>query len=222
MGKSTISMAIFNSYVKLPEGKGRTTPFSGFLLFFFSIGNTQNICGIYVLKRGLVQLPLDGNPNKCMGLIAHPGQIASISVDYQGQYAFTCGGSDLTVNQWLIDPQPVANASVMGGGGIEPFVKLLDGGEDGAFFCDMKEGFFFGSCRLVIFINWKSGVAIVTTITLTIMLIYTLFYTYTLPILRIATATKETAIALFPRQRCATQQFSMPGLFLLLADQISG
>ena len=88
---------------------------------------------------GLVQLPLDGNPNKCMGLIAHPGQIAAISVDYQGQYAFTCGGNDLTVNQWLIDPQPVANASVMGGGGIEPFVKLLDGGEDGAFFCDMKD-----------------------------------------------------------------------------------
>merc|ERR1719421_1422610 len=49
---------------------------------------------------GLVQLPLDGNPNKCMGLIAHPGQISSISVDHQGHYAFTCGGNDLTVNQW--------------------------------------------------------------------------------------------------------------------------
>lgn len=96
---------------------------------------------------GLVQLPLDGNPNTCMGLIAHPGQIASISVDYQGQYAFTCGGSDLTVNQWLIDPQPVANASVMGGGGIEPFVKLLDGGEDGAFFCDMKDYFYYSQIR---------------------------------------------------------------------------
>ncbi|CAE7264886.1 CFAP251 [Symbiodinium natans] len=96
---------------------------------------------------GLVQLPLDGNPNKCMGLIAHPGQIAAISVDYQGQYAFTCGGNDLTVNQWLIDPQPVANASVMGGSGIEPFVKLLDGGEDGAFFCDMKDYFYYSQIR---------------------------------------------------------------------------
>ncbi|CAJ1410478.1 unnamed protein product [Effrenium voratum] len=96
---------------------------------------------------GLVQLPLDGNPNKCMGLIAHPGQIAAISVDYQGQYAFTCGGNDLTVNQWLIDPQPVANASVMGGTGTEPFVKLLDGGEDGAFFCDMKDYFYYSQIR---------------------------------------------------------------------------
>eukprot|EP00931_Biecheleriopsis_adriatica_P087095 TRINITY_DN61614_c0_g1_i1.p1 TRINITY_DN61614_c0_g1~~TRINITY_DN61614_c0_g1_i1.p1 ORF type:complete len:974 (-),score=211.56 TRINITY_DN61614_c0_g1_i1:77-2998(-) len=101
----------------------------------------------YEKVLGLVQLPLDGNPNKCMGLIAHPGQIASISVDYQGQYAFTCGGNDLTVNQWLIDPQPVANASVMGGSGIEPFVKLVDGGEDGVFFCDMKDYFYYSQIR---------------------------------------------------------------------------
>jgi len=96
---------------------------------------------------GLVQLPLDGNPNKCMGLIAHPGQISAISVDYQGQYAFTCGGSDLTVNQWLIDPQPVANMSIMGGSGIEPFVKLVDGGEDGEFFSDMKDYFYYSQIR---------------------------------------------------------------------------
>jgi len=96
---------------------------------------------------GLVQLPLDGNPNKCMGLIAHPGQIASISVDYQGQYAFTCGGNDLTVNQWLIDPQPVASQSVMGGRGIEPYVKLVDGGEGGDFFSDMKDYFYYSQIR---------------------------------------------------------------------------
>jgi Ca2+-binding EF-hand superfamily protein len=82
-----------------------------------------------------------------MGLIAHPGQISSISVDYQGQYAFTCGGSDLTVNQWLIEPEPVKNASIMGGDGIEPFVKLVDGGEVGVFFCDMKDYFYYSQIR---------------------------------------------------------------------------
>jgi Ca2+-binding EF-hand superfamily protein len=96
---------------------------------------------------GLVQLPLDGNPNKCMGLIAHPGQIASISVDHQGHYAFTCGGNDLTVNQWYIDPQPVSNASLMGGSGIEPFVKLVPGGEEGEFFSDMKDYFYYSQIR---------------------------------------------------------------------------
>jgi len=96
---------------------------------------------------GLVQLPLDGNPNKCMGLIAHPGQISAISVDYQGQYAFTCGGNDLTVNQWLIDPTPVANANVMGGTGIEPFIKLIEGGLDGEFFSDMKDYFYYSQIK---------------------------------------------------------------------------
>ena len=47
MGKSTISMAMFNSYVKLPEGKSHFTkinqvtskkfPIDSGLLFFFSI-----------------------------------------------------------------------------------------------------------------------------------------------------------------------------------------
>lgn len=96
---------------------------------------------------GLVQLPLDGNPTKCMGLIAHPGHISAISVDYSGRYAFTCGGNDLTVNMWLIDPQPVANSNVMGGSGIEPFLKLVEGGEEGEFFSDMKDYFYYSQIR---------------------------------------------------------------------------
>jgi len=96
---------------------------------------------------GLVQLPLDGNPNKCMGLIAHPGQISAISVDYAGKYAFTCGGSDLSVNQWLIDRDPVAAASLLGGQGVEPFVRLLEGGEQGEFFSDMKDYFYYSQIR---------------------------------------------------------------------------
>lgn len=51
------------------------------------------------------------------------------------------------MNQWLIDPNPVANMSIMGGSGIEPFVKLLDGGEDGRFFSDMKDYFYYSQIR---------------------------------------------------------------------------
>jgi hypothetical protein len=101
----------------------------------------------YEKVLGLVQLPLDGNPNKCMGLIVHPGPISAISVDYQGKYAFTCGGADLTVNQWLIEPQSVSSASFLGGDGIEPFVKLLEGGEEGEFFADMKDYFYYSQIR---------------------------------------------------------------------------
>ena len=34
MGKSTISMAIFNSYVKLPEGNGKVKPRNPIVGFF--------------------------------------------------------------------------------------------------------------------------------------------------------------------------------------------
>jgi len=101
----------------------------------------------YEKVLGLVQLPLDGNPNKCMGLIAHPGPIAAISVSYDGKYAFTCGGADLTVNQWLIEPQSVSSASYLGGDGVEPFVRLVEGGESGEFFADMKDYFYYSQIR---------------------------------------------------------------------------
>ena len=41
---------------------------------------------------GLIKLPLDGNPHKTMGLIAHSGKIADICVSKDGRYLFTCGG----------------------------------------------------------------------------------------------------------------------------------
>jgi Ca2+-binding EF-hand superfamily protein len=82
-----------------------------------------------------------------MGLIAHPGPIAAISVSYDGKYAFTCGGADLTVNQWLIEPQTVSSAAYLGGDGVEPFVRLVGGGESGAFFADMKDYFYYSQIR---------------------------------------------------------------------------
>jgi len=41
---------------------------------------------------GLIKLPLDGNPHKTMGLIAHSGKIADICVSFDGKHIFTCGG----------------------------------------------------------------------------------------------------------------------------------
>ena len=52
---------------------------------------------------GLIKLPLDGNPNKTMGLIAHPEEVTDIACSANGQFVFTCGGSDLSVNMWQVD-----------------------------------------------------------------------------------------------------------------------
>lgn len=54
-----------------------------------------------------VQVPFDGNSHKMMGLIAHPGEISSLSVSGDGNYLITAGGTDLTVNVWKINTQAV-------------------------------------------------------------------------------------------------------------------
>jgi WD40 repeat protein len=51
---------------------------------------------------GIIKLPVDGNPDKTMGLIAHPGTIASIACSGDGKRFFTCGGDDQTINIWEI------------------------------------------------------------------------------------------------------------------------
>lgn len=56
---------------------------------------------------GLIKMPLDGNPNKTMGLIAHPQHVKDICVSKDGRYLFTCGGDDLAVNMWSIDITPI-------------------------------------------------------------------------------------------------------------------
>lgn len=51
---------------------------------------------------GLIKLPLDGNPRKAMGLLAHPMEISCAAVSFDGRYLFTAGGRDCCVNQWVI------------------------------------------------------------------------------------------------------------------------
>ncbi|KAG2532767.1 hypothetical protein BBO99_00000301 [Phytophthora kernoviae] len=51
---------------------------------------------------GLLKLPLDGNPHKAMGLIAHPGKISNVDVTFDGSHLLTAGGDDLVVNMWEI------------------------------------------------------------------------------------------------------------------------
>lgn len=52
---------------------------------------------------GIIKLPLDGNPNNTMGLIAHPKEVTSISSVVDGKLLFTSGAVDLCVNMWEVD-----------------------------------------------------------------------------------------------------------------------
>ena len=96
---------------------------------------------------GLIQLPLDGNPHKTMGLIAHPNEVQDICASADGKYVFTCGGADLAVNMWQVDVSPIEQAIAMGGEDIEPFIQLIEGGAEGQTYQDINDFFYYSMIR---------------------------------------------------------------------------
>lgn len=80
---------------------------------------------------GIIKLPIDGNPDKAMGLIAHPGSIASIAVSGDGTKFFTCGGKDKTINIWNINKGAITDNYQDINDDNDPFLNLLEGGKKG-------------------------------------------------------------------------------------------
>lgn len=115
---------------------------------------------------GLLKLPLDGNPHKCMGLIAHPGTISDVAVSFDGSALLTAGGEDMVVNLWEIhthqldlaeastaneqsdDDQQTVLATARKNDGLAPFLTLLEGGRDGEFFNEIVDYFYLAQLRV--------------------------------------------------------------------------
>eukprot|EP00607_Mallomonas_marina_P010200 CAMPEP_0182421352 /NCGR_PEP_ID=MMETSP1167-20130531/6703_1 /TAXON_ID=2988 /ORGANISM="Mallomonas Sp, Strain CCMP3275" /LENGTH=874 /DNA_ID=CAMNT_0024598397 /DNA_START=395 /DNA_END=3022 /DNA_ORIENTATION=- len=103
---------------------------------------------------GMGRLPLTGNPKKVMGLVAHPSRLSGLAISYDGAYLFTSGGSDLTTNMWAIDTEllypaePVdENTGELLPDPLQPFLDLLDGGEDGELHQDIVDYFYYSQLR---------------------------------------------------------------------------
>jgi WD40 repeat protein/Ca2+-binding EF-hand superfamily protein len=108
---------------------------------------------------GLLKLPLDGNPHKVMGLIAHPGAISNVDVTFDGNFLLTAGVEDLVVNMWeihtshldmleaesAIKAENTADAEVAA---LAPYLSLLEGGADGAFFHEIVDYFYLAQLRV--------------------------------------------------------------------------
>ncbi|KAJ0392559.1 hypothetical protein P43SY_000538 [Pythium insidiosum] len=97
---------------------------------------------------GLLKLPLDGNPHKSMGLIAHPGEISNIDVSHDGHYLVTAGGQDMVINLWEIHTNELDAVEASVGDGLDPFLSLLEGGKDGAFYHEIVDYFYFAQLRV--------------------------------------------------------------------------
>jgi WD40 repeat protein/Ca2+-binding EF-hand superfamily protein len=96
---------------------------------------------------GLLQLPLDGNPNKGMGLVAHPGEVSAMVVSWDGAHLITAGGSDLAIHMWDVTPQALEPTVAAGGGGLAPYLALLEGGAGGALHQEMRDYFYYAQLR---------------------------------------------------------------------------
>jgi len=53
---------------------------------------------------GVMAWPLDGDPNKSMALIAHPGNIAGMNLSHDGCKLVTAGADDGSIMIWQVLP----------------------------------------------------------------------------------------------------------------------
>ncbi|KAJ3216900.1 hypothetical protein HDU67_008807 [Dinochytrium kinnereticum] len=99
---------------------------------------------------GIIKLPLDGNPHRSMGLIAHPCSISNITTTYDGSYLLTAGVEDGAVHMWAMHPNALEAQISIGGKGIEPFLNMLDPsgtGADGPIYKEMEDYFYYAQLR---------------------------------------------------------------------------
>jgi len=96
---------------------------------------------------GMMKLPLDGNPNSCMGLIAHAGPVAAAVISYDGSMVLTTGGADYGIMSWQVDPSALDASVALGGSGDEPYEALIPGGKSGEFYDEMCNYFYLAQLR---------------------------------------------------------------------------
>lgn len=94
-------------------------------------------------KVGLQILPIDGNPHKSSAFICHPDGASDLAISYDGRYVFTAGGSDRTVLKWEVNLNALEAAASLGGEDLVPFYRLLEGGQDGEFFRELEDYFYY-------------------------------------------------------------------------------
>ena len=63
--------------------------------FYIAYSTAQQVIGV-------MAWPLDGDPNKSLGLMAHPGRIVGMSLSHDGCKLVTAGGDDGSIMVWQV------------------------------------------------------------------------------------------------------------------------
>ena len=99
---------------------------------------------------GLIKTPLDGNPARCIGMVAHPGEITGCTPAVQPDGAacvVTAGGEDGTLMVWAVDLANADSRVTLAGEGMEPFYDMLAGGKGGTLHEEMVDYFYLAQLK---------------------------------------------------------------------------
>lgn len=122
-------------------------PISSMVMFRSAASKEHHMA--YATKErivGLVAMPLDGNPEKSMGLIAHPGPIAAMDVSYDGRKMLTAG-PDGIVNMWTLSTTSLDLAATSAQASSTKWAKILAGGEGEEAFREIQDYFLYAQIR---------------------------------------------------------------------------
>lgn len=99
---------------------------------------------------GVIRLPLDGNPNNSVAVIAHSGRVNCVEATRDGRYLLTAGDNDLSLNVWRVNYSVLASSPLMQGAQetkASLFPSLLEGGATGQLYRDLKDFFYYCQIR---------------------------------------------------------------------------
>lgn len=99
---------------------------------------------------GLAKLPLDGNPNRYTGIVAHPGKVKYIAASSDGHYLLTASETCASINLFSLNFSAVEAHFALGGEGLTPFLRLLDPselGEESPLYKELYEYFYYAQLR---------------------------------------------------------------------------
>jgi len=93
---------------------------------------------------GVGRFPLTGNPTQHIGIISHPIELIEIALSGDGNYLFSSGGSDLSINMWKIDviqsEEPLIDD-------VNDYLELLEGGRNGNEHNEITDFFYYCQIR---------------------------------------------------------------------------
>ncbi|EEH56662.1 uncharacterized protein MICPUCDRAFT_58878 [Micromonas pusilla CCMP1545] len=147
--------------VKTVLGPTYGGPLSHMTAFGGDAGNTHLVYAHPDKVLGVSALPLDGDPARAMGMIAHPGSVGVVVLGHDGKAVFTIGGGSVpgdagsVLNAWGVNARAlddsIAVAVEAAGDGVgavaDRFAALLEGGADGEFYREAKDYFLYAQLR---------------------------------------------------------------------------